>query len=195
MSNFGNRPGDIVDNFGQSQDDDDKRNRVCCINETTRFDITLVYEDFSVIETAYMLNYAAYLKCQKKCPPSSFTTSDADSTAPKIGSGEVNIRATWKESKQCELCVPGALRKSLKLENCRHIGTLGVNGSNPVGVPPPTLDEILMLQLFVDLMASDPPDEMAIRGLMAGWVEKYCTKAKCTDELKLICRTVEPPPK
>jgi len=195
MNKFGNRQDAPADNFGQSQDDDGRRNKVCCINETTRFDITLVYENFSVIETAYMLNYAAYLKCQKKCPPSSFTTSDATANAPKNGNGEVNLWATWKESNKCELCVPGALREPLELEKCRHMGTLGANGGNPVGLPPPTLDEILTIGEFVDLMGSDPPNEMAIRGLMATWVEKYCTKAKCTDELKLICRTVEPPPK
>ena len=174
-----------ADNFGQTEESEDK---VCCLNETTRFDVAIIYKDTFPQQIAYGLNYAAYLKCQKKCPKNSFTTSDATSKPPPSGDGEVNIWATWKESDQCERCTPGALREPFKVERCQHKGDDLWGG---VQDPPPTGDEIQMILDFNKIMETDPPDEMAIRALMTNWVETYCTKAKCTEELKLLCRTVD----
>lgn len=189
MSKFGNIPSPFDGSLGQ--DDDDTKLKSCCLNETVRFDLTLVYKDGVLVQIPYRLNYAAYLKCIKKCPDESFETSD-NAGAPTPRDGEVAIWATWKQSQECTICPP-KIKLNQRVAQC---GTKGDHLFGGVQTPPITNDEIRIINDFIIEMGNDPPNEDNIKALMTEFMETVCKpRAKCTKALKKLCRTGDPPPK
>ena len=183
MSNFGTIPTNPEINFGFSEDD--KPIRSCCLNETTRFDLTLTYEAGSVVQTAYALNYVAYLKCQKKCPKDSFTTSDRGGGAP-IQNGKEFLWATWKQSQECTIC-----KKDINYR-AAQCGTKGDDTYGGVQHPPITHKERAIIGDFI--IAMNPPNEVDIKALMLEFMTTVChPRAEC-GPLAAICAGAPPPP-
>jgi len=185
MNKFGNRQDAPADNFGQ----EGSQQKACCLNETTRFDVTLVYKDGNLVQVPYNLQYVAYLKCQKKCKKDSFETSE-NAGAPTPRDGEVFLWATRKETEECTLCSPGSILdgSAFRVEQCSHKGDHLFGG---VQTPPPTADEIRIVQDFINEMLTNPPSEKDIKDLMDQFIQLFCNKAECTLELKTLCRTVK----